>query len=443
MLENLRLSFQGIWAHKMRSFLTMLGIIIGIASIISIVSTIKGTNEQLKNKVIGAGNNLVSVVLYNGDFQYDVEYNISGTTAPALTKEQKKAIRELEDVTSASFYYGRLYLDSVFHENTGLQGGRIYGIDEDYLETNDYLIQAGRGFVDKDYDTYRKVALLDESAATSLFDGESPLGKTIEIKGEPFVVVGVVKASQNSQPDIESISDYYTYFQNTTGMVLIPNASWPIVYQYDEPENAVIKVKDTESMSTVGKKAADILNQNLNVATSLENLQSVSTSEEETEEGDGTSTEVTTKIQYRADDLLEKARNLQDLSRSTNAQLLWIASISLLVGGIGVMNIMLVSVTERTSEIGLKKAIGARKRTILLQFLTEAAVLTSIGGVVGVFGGLVMSQVVHRVSGTPTAISGMAIVGSVVFSTAIGLIFGLLPSVKASNLNPIDALRSE
>lgn len=107
------------------------------------------------------------------------------------------------------------------------------------------------------------------------------------------------------------------------------------------------------------------------------------------------------------------------------------------------MNIMLVSVTERTSEIGLKKAIGARKRTILLQFLTEAAVLTSIGGVVGVFGGLVMSQVVHRVSGTPTAISGMAIVGSVVFSTAIGLIFGLLPSVKASNLNPIDALRSE
>ena len=140
---------------------------------------------------------------------------------------------------------------------------------------------------------------------------------------------------------------------------------------------------------------------------------------------------------------METARNLQELSRSTNSQMLWIASISLLVGGIGVMNIMLVSVTERTSEIGLKKAIGARKKSILVQFLTEAAVLTSIGGVLGVLAGLVLSQVVSQISKTPTAISISAIVGSVLFSMVIGLVFGLLPSVKAANLNPIDALRSE
>ena len=149
------------------------------------------------------------------------------------------------------------------------------------------------------------------------------------------------------------------------------------------------------------------------------------------------------KFKYKADDIMEKVKNLQNLSEKTNQQLIWIASISLLVGGIGVMNIMLVSVTERTSEIGLKKAIGARKKVILHQFLTEASMLTSIGGIIGVILGIILSRVVSEVSGAPTAISIPAIIGSVLFSMVIGLIFGLLPSVKAANLNPIDALRSE
>ena len=148
-------------------------------------------------------------------------------------------------------------------------------------------------------------------------------------------------------------------------------------------------------------------------------------------------------IQYKGQDLLKQAQDIQELSQSTNRMLIWIAGISLLVGGIGVMNIMLVSVTERTSEIGLKKAIGARKRRILFQFLTEAAVLTSIGGLLGVLGGIIMAQVISRVSQTPVAISIPAIIFSVVFSMVIGIVFGLLPSVKAANLNPIDALRRE
>ena len=126
-----------------------------------------------------------------------------------------------------------------------------------------------------------------------------------------------------------------------------------------------------------------------------------------------------------------------------NTQLIWIASISLLVGGIGVMNIMLVSVTERTSEIGLKKAIGAKKRSILTQFLTEAVVLTSLGGIIGVIAGNILAQVIHKVSGTPVAISIPAILISVLFSMVIGIVFGLLPSVQAANLDPIDALRHE
>ena len=146
---------------------------------------------------------------------------------------------------------------------------------------------------------------------------------------------------------------------------------------------------------------------------------------------------------YKAEDLLEKARNKQELSASTNNLLIWVASIALLVGGIGVMNIMLVSVTERTSEIGLKKALGARKSVILLQFLTESAMLTSIGGILGVAAGIILAYVVSRMTGTPVAISVPAIILGVGFSMLIGIIFGLLPSIKAANLNPIEALRRE
>ena len=193
------------------------------------------------------------------------------------------------------------------------------------------------------------------------------------------------------------------------------------VYKFDEPENAIIRVDSTDNMSAAGSAVAKILNKSIS----------------------STNTNSSSNLKYKADDVMQRVQDLQKLSESTNSQLIWIASISLLVGGIGVMNIMLVSVTERTKEIGLKKAIGARKKTILNQFLTEAAVLTSVGGIIGVILGIGLSKVVSKVAGSPTAISVPAIVGSVVFSMLIGIIFGLLPSVKAANLNPIDALRSE
>lgn len=417
MLENIRLSFQGIWSHKMRSFLTMLGIIIGIASIIAIVSTIKGTSEQIKEDLIGSGNNTVSISLYEGDSTYDSEYGSGSTNPPLLSKEQKEEVLDLEEVENATFYYSRSYTSSVYYKNTSFQGGKVFGIDMNYLDTCGYMVQTGRGFLQKDYDDYRKVALVDTSAVENLFPGEDPVGKTIEINQEPFTVVGVICQGDDYQPSIESIDQFYEYYQSVIGSIMIPSKCWPIAFKFDEPENAVIKASSTDSMSSAGNAAADVLNQGIDSNES--------------------------KFKYKADDVMERVKNLQKLSESTNQQLLWIASISLLVGGIGVMNIMLVSVTERTSEIGLKKAIGARKKTILIQFLTEASVLTSIGGIIGVVSGIALSRVVARVSGSPTAISIPAIIGSVVFSMMIGLIFGLLPSVKAANLNPIDALRSE
>lgn len=419
MLENIRLAFQGIWTHKMRSFLTMLGIIIGIASIISIVSTIKGTSEQIKEQLIGAGNNAVKVLLYDGSSEYDASWGMaSNATLPQITEEQKEEIRKLENVENATFFYSRGYSDNIYYMERSMQGGKVYGIDENYLDTCGYVIEAGRGFVKRDYQDYRKVVLLDEEAASSLFQDEAPLGKTIEIKGEPFMVVGIFTQAETFQPIINNYMDYYSYYGDVgTGTLLVPNVDWPIIYKYDESENAVVRAATTEAMTTVGDKAAKILNK----ALADENGQ----------------------IKYKSNDNLETAKQQQKLSDSTNGQLLWIASISLLVGGIGVMNIMLVSVTERTSEIGLKKAIGARKNRILFQFLTEAAVLTSLGGLVGVVSGIVLANVISKMAGIPIAISVPAILGSVGFSMIIGIVFGLLPSFKAANLNPIEALRRD
>lgn len=419
MFENIRLAFQGIWSHMMRSFLTMLGIIIGIASIIAIVSTIKGTSEQIKEDLIGAGSNTVNIYLYEGDNQYDAEYG-NATNAPILTDEVKEEIRDLEHIKNATFYYNSSSA-SIYNNNNSLQGGSVYGIDVNYLDTCGYVIQSGRGFVKKDYDNYNKVAMIDDNAAQNLFPSENPIGKTVEINQEPYTIVGVVRQDENYQPTISNINEYYTYYESIVGSVMIPDTCWPISFRFDVPQNVIIKADSTDNMSTAGSGAADLLNELVSTLSA-----------------GGSST-----MKYKAEDVMEQVRNMQKLSESTNNQLIWIASISLLVGGIGVMNIMLVSVTERTKEIGLKKAIGARKKTILAQFLTEASVLTSIGGIIGVVTGIGLSKVVGKVTGSPTAISVPSIVIAVLFSTIIGVVFGLLPSVKAANLNPIDALRSE
>lgn len=424
MFENIRLAIGGIWSHKMRSFLTMLGIIIGIASIISIVSTIQGTNEQIKQNLIGAGNNNVDVKLSQGDGDY---YMDQGNPEGILVtdEEQKKAIRDIEGVVSATFYNKRNWTEGISYQYTNLDNGSIYGTDREFLKTKGFQIQVGRSFIQEDYENFSKVAMLDDVAVQTLFPGESPIGKIIEIKGEPFTVVGMIRKADAFEPVINSMSDYMMYHQNSNGMVLIPQAVWPVVYSYDEPLEASVRAEDTDRMSEIGKKVEDIMNQSV--------------------VGNGGSQEGENEadIVYRAADLLKTVKNLQRVSENTNKQLLWIASISLLVGGIGVMNIMLVSVTERTSEIGLKKAIGARKRKILWQFLTEAAVLTSIGGLLGVAAGIGMSQIVGKMSQTPVSISVPASILAVVFSMIIGIVFGLLPSVKAANLNPIDALRHE
>lgn len=418
MLENIRLSFRGIWSHKMRSFLTMLGIIIGIAAIIAIVSTIQGTNDQIEKNLIGSGSNNVKVTLQKDGYDIDLSYDSVPAGITEVSDSTLDQIKDIDHVESSSLYKSRQNYNDVYYLNTILSGGTVLGIDSGYFDTCGYTIMKGRGFSQNDYDKSKKVALIDEKAQKALFQGESAIGKTIEIKGEPFSVVGIVTEKDSYELVINSIEDYYTYSNDSSaGNIFVPESVWPVIYRYDEPQNLILKTDSADNMAAAGKAVQDILNS------------SMASSDGSTE--------------YKAQDLLEQAKQIQQLSQSTNMMLIWIAGISLLVGGIGVMNIMLVSVTERTSEIGLKKAIGAGKGAILGQFLTEAVVLTSIGGLVGVIVGVILSKVISALNGTPTSINPAAAVLAVLFSMAIGIIFGILPSHKAANLNPIDALRHE
>ena len=415
MLENMRLAFQGIWSHKLRSVLTMLGIIIGIAAIITIVSTIKGTNEQIKENLIGAGNNVVTVQLNQDGYPYDLSWNTPPSEVRTISGETCEELAQIDGAEKISLYTSRNNAEQVFYRNTQFNGN-VLGIDENYLSVYGYQVKNGRGFLPSDFEDFRKVVLVDTTAVNTLFGGESPVGEPIEMQGDVYTVVGVVDLSESFAPTINSINDYWLYANTSSGTIYLPDAVWPTAYRFDEPQSVAIKVKNTDVMASVGKAAADLLTEKQII-------------------------DKESNFDYRSADMLEQAQQLQSMSESTNMQLVWIASISLIVGGIGVMNIMLVSVTERTSEIGLKKALGAKKRRIRLQFLTEAAVLTSLGGLIGVASGIGLAELISNMMQIPVAVSIPAILIAVVFSTVIGIVFGLVPAVKAANLNPIEALR--
>ena len=417
MLENNILALRGIKSHKLRSFLTMLGIIIGIASIIGIVSIVQGTNAKLEKSLVGSGNNVTTVALTSdGTNPYDLDGNtVSGI--PVVSSERLDAINKLLGVVSASTYRQREYAQ-VYYQNRSLSA-QVFGVSDSFFETMQYKVASGRDFTPEEYKSGLKAAVLEKKSAESYFPTESPVGKIIEIRSEPFLIIGLAESSTGNEKEPDSFDEYK---QNTdsynTLKIYVPENVWPVIYSFDEPQSVAIHVESTRQIVFVSRRASAILNKA--ITASGEN-----------------------SPKYASLSSAKDQNSMQEITTTISMMLLGIASLSLLVGGIGVMNIMLVSVTERTSEIGLKKALGAKNRSILVQFITESVVLTGFGGIIGVVVGIGLAGVISWITGMEFGISVPWIIISVLFSVVIGVIFGVMPAYRASKLNPIEALRRE
>ena len=291
MFENIRLSFQGIWSHKLRSFLTMLGIIIGIAAIIAIVSTIEGTNELIKQNMMGNNRHTVKVQLSQDDYTYEIStWNPSPEGVPLFDEDTRQEILQIPNVLRAAFYQVRSEYNSVvFYNNQSLSSCTVLGIDQYYFGTAGYQIMQGREIIQEDSKKKRQVAVIDESVLRTLFPDEDPIGKTIEIYGEPFTVVGVCTQVGQSELVINSEEEYWTYYQggSSSGNIYIPKGVWGTIYKFDEAQNLVLQASGADEMAAAGKAAANIMNQNMNVSDS--------------------------SITYRSEDLMQQAKQLQDM----------------------------------------------------------------------------------------------------------------------------------
>ncbi|WP_332697738.1 ABC transporter permease [Halalkalibacter lacteus] len=409
MLENIRISFQSIFSHKLRSVLTMLGVIIGIAAIIAIVSIIEGQSEALKSNLVGMGNNTINVVYEDMSMMGEGYYNTTSyLSAPPVKEETVEMIRSQSNVAGVSLYHESWNV-MAFHQ-TNSAYPQIYGIDEGYFDLFPMTLVEGRQLSSNELTGTSQVVLINEDARNELFPEGEAVGQLIDMSGIPFRVVGVFTDKVEE--------DVFYYGDWTQPKMYLPRGVWPLLEGFEAPTQIAVQAISSEHIQEAGMMAADILNADLSPV----DMQTA---------------------MYSVMDMQQIAEEMAAYNRTFALLLGGIASISLLVGGIGVMNIMLVSVTERTREIGIKKALGAKRYIILFQFLTEAIVLTSLGGALGIGGGIGIAKFISMITGMPFLISVPAIIGSLIFSMFVGIVFGLLPSLKASKLQPVDALRYE
>jgi putative ABC transport system permease protein len=407
--ENIRLAFRQIGNHKMRSFLAMLGIIVGIASIIAASAMVKGAEEQLQKSRTGAGTNTVTVSLCREDSVYDMSMGLPQGVS-AVSDDQKERIRTLSNVRDATFYYERSSMESVVCGDRTLDSATVLGIDSHYLNTVGAVVFRGRKFTDAEFETPKKVALLDRTAADTLCPGGTAVGSTVEIEGDPYVVVGVIRPAKEYQPVINTYQDYEKYYGDDTGTVYIPESAWPIGFSFDEPQNAVARADRAQNVSGVGERTASILNESLK--------------------------EASDSLQYQTDFPEASGGSGQKVSGRARIALILIAVFSILIGGIGVMNNLLASVEGRIREIGLRRILGAKKTDIFHQFLTESAVLTGLGGVIGAAAGIFLSRVLFQVAGIPVSVSISSVLINILVSVLVGVLFGIFPAARAARTDP-------
>ena len=400
--ESFLMAWASLVANKLRSLLTMLGIIIGVAAVIALVSIGNGVKQDIENSISSLGSNLL--VVLPGAPRTPGARSSQGSMK-SLKISDYEAIAKLEGVKAASPMTNGSYV--VIYQNKNWTTS-VAGVNANFQDVNNWTMTSGRFFSDKNVQNRERVAVVGQTVVKNLFADEDPVGKEIRVKNIPFRVIGVLKSKGNG-----------TMGNDQDDTVLIPyTTSMERVEGIDYLRMVYVVAKDDEGIDRLQADIENLLRVRHNIKdTNLDdfNIQNMKSIMETVAQTTGTFT------------LFLGA----------------VAAISLVVGGIGIMNIMLVSVTERTREIGVRKALGATYSVIVTQFLIEAIVISLMGGFIGIAFGIGASKVIGMVSGMSTVVSVPTIIMSFAFSMAIGLIFGIYPARKAAKLNPIDALHYE
>ncbi|MGD7060421.1 ABC transporter permease [Bacillus altitudinis] len=395
LFENIKIALNSVLAHKLRSILTMLGIIIGVGSVIAVVAIGQGGEQILKESISGP-NNTIDMTYTPSDEELNA--NPNALFEATFTEEDIQSVQALNGVkqVASSTAQG---MQLRFQDTT--IDATVNGINEGYTNVHSLHIAEGQDLREIDFRSGRRAAVISEGIQKELFNGEKAVGELIWMNGQPVEVIGVLAKQEG-------------LFSFDMNEIYVPFAMLTTAFGVKEYDKLSIQVAHVDQMKEVGKSAAARLNENHH-----------------------------TDDAYEMINLEEIAAGIGQITSVMTTIIGSIAGISLLVGGIGVMNIMLVSVTERTREIGIRKALGATRVQILVQFLTESVVLTLIGGLLGIALGLGGASLVSLFAGWPSLVSWQIVCGGVLFSMLIGIIFGLIPANKAARLDPIESLRYE
>lgn len=400
--ESTRLALLALWAHKMRAFLTVLGIIIGVTTITGIVSVIQGLNKAVYSQIAGLGADLLYVQKFpwvsgREFYKYRNRKDITNKEAEAL-----KRFCTLASVVSPMTATRR----PAKYGSTKLSDVVIYAVEASYKEAANVVPEYGRFLTDTDVERRHAVCVIGQEVAAKLFERADPIGRKITVGGHKFTVVGVLE----KQGEVLG--------RNNDIVVLVPLSIFQKVYGTRRSLTILVKVGDASRLSEAEDEIIGILRRVRQVPPGQEN-----------------------DFAINRQDILEDL--YKNLTQVLYAVAFGIGALSLLVGGIGIMNIMLVSVTERTREIGIRKAVGARRSDVMLQFLVESMVISALGGLIGLVLGFGVGMVLGRLPVLEATVSASAVLLGLGFSCGVGMFAGLYPAWKASRLDPIVALRYE
>lgn len=400
--ESFLMAWASLIANKMRSILTMLGIIIGVAAVIALVSIGNGVKQDIQNSISSLGSNLLMVM---PGAPRTPGVRPSQGSMKSLKVSDYQAISKLDGVKAASPYTANSYVSIYQSKNWTTT---VSGVSSNFQDVNNWTMSEGRFISSKNVENRERVAVVGQTVVKNLFAGEDPVGKEIRVKNIPFRVIGVLNSKGNGT--MGNDQDDVIFIPYTTAMERVEGVDYlRMVYVVASDDNGIDRLQsDIENLLRVRHSIKDTNLDDFNI----QNMKSI----------------------------------METMEQTTGTLTLFlgaVAAISLVVGGIGIMNIMLVSVTERTREIGIRKALGATYFVIVIQFLIEAVVISLMGGLIGIALGIGASKLIGLASGMSTVISVPTIILSFAFSMAIGLVFGIYPARKAAKLNPIDALHYE